>query len=373
MEKNARRILSGRGQLTVVPPSPRLVRSHSNGSVATITTPERTPRRFSSGEKLTNSHRSKSTSKIRNENIEENTKFIDKKKSNGKLLQYGVSPDRNGASKKTALPSAWALSPGRQSLGSPIWPESPPPKAKGSNDNGGGRVGNSVSKVLNYFKQRKVSSMQEEMYHKFKIFHNRLLQWRFINARAEVSMARVKNAAEINLFSVWLGTLMLRKIIIQKRIEVQKVKHMIKLQHILSGQLSFLNEWKKLEKKNKESMERLTNKLLALSTILPLSHGLKVNIEALFEAFNTAVKVMENIELLIKKYQPQVERILYQVTELTTTSKQEEECLHQLLPMISIITTLLENEKSVQIHLIQRKIESNTGNYPCNNIAQLCK
>ncbi|KAL5078375.1 hypothetical protein RYX36_017359 [Vicia faba] len=201
MEKNARRILSGRGQLTVVPPSPRLVRSHSNGSVAAITTPERTPRRFSSGEKLTNSHRSKSTSKIRNENIEENTKFIDKKKSNSKLLQYGVSPDRNGASKKTTLPSAWALSPGRQSLGSPIWPESPPPKAKGSNDNGGGRVGNSVSKVLNYFKQRKVSSMQEEMYHKFKIFHNRLLQWRFINARAEVSMARVKNAAEVR-FSI---------------------------------------------------------------------------------------------------------------------------------------------------------------------------
>lgn len=78
------------------------------------------------------------------------------------------------------------------------------------------------------------------------------------------------------MFSVWLGTLMLRKIIIQKRIEVQKVKHMIKLQHILSGQLFYLNEWKKLEKKNKESVERLTKKLLTLSTTLPLSHGLKV-------------------------------------------------------------------------------------------------
>ncbi|KAI5411320.1 hypothetical protein KIW84_056422 [Lathyrus oleraceus] len=226
MEKNARRTLSGRGQLTVVPPSPRLVRSQSNGSVATITTPERTPRRLSSGEKLTNSHRSKSTSKIRTESNEESTKLNDKKKSNSKLLQHGVSPDRNGASKRTTLPSAWALSPGRQSLGSPIWSKSPPTKAKGGNDSSGGRVGNSVTKVLNYFKQRKVSSMQEEMYHKFKIFHNRLLQWRFINARAEVSMARVKNAAE-------------------------------------------------------------------------------VNIEALFEAFNTAVKVMENIEPLIKKYEPQ--------------------------------------------------------------------
>lgn len=197
MEKNPRRTLSGRGKLTVVPPSPRLVRSQSNGSVATITTPERTPRRYTSGEKLTNSHRSKSTSKIRTENNEENAKFNDKKKNNNKMLQYGVSPDHNGASKRTTLPSAWALSPGRQSLGSPIWSEPPPPKAKGSNGNGGGKVGNSVTKVLNYFKQRKVSSMQEEMYHKYKIFHSRLLQWRFINARAEFSMARVKNAAEV--------------------------------------------------------------------------------------------------------------------------------------------------------------------------------
>lgn len=198
MEKNAR-TLSGRSQLTVVPPSRRLVRTQSSGSLASITTPERTSRRFSSGEKLTNSHRSKSTSKIRTENNEGNAKFLDKKKSS-KLLQYGVSPDRNGASKRTTLPSAWALSPGRKSLGSPIWSESPP-KAVGSNGgNGGGRVGNSVNKVLNYFKQRKVSSMQEEVYHKFKILHNRLLQWRFINARADTSMARVKNAAEVFFF-----------------------------------------------------------------------------------------------------------------------------------------------------------------------------
>ncbi|MCI38835.1 QWRF motif-containing protein 7-like, partial [Trifolium medium] len=81
MEKNARSP-SGRGQLTIVPPSPRLVRSQSNGSLATITTPERTSRKFNSSEKLTNNHRSKSTSKIRTENNEGNTKLLDRKKSN---------------------------------------------------------------------------------------------------------------------------------------------------------------------------------------------------------------------------------------------------------------------------------------------------
>ncbi|GAU16321.1 hypothetical protein TSUD_116700 [Trifolium subterraneum] len=274
MEKNAR-TLSGRGQFTIVPP-PRLVRSQSNGSLATITTPERTSRKFNSSEKLTNIHRSKSTSKIRTENNEGNTKLFDKKKSNSKSLQYGVSPDRNGASKRTTLPSAWALSPGRQSLGSPIWYESPTKANGNNNDNVGGKVGNSVTKVLNYFKQRKVSSMQEEVYHKFKILHNRLLQWRFINARAEISIARVKNAAEVDT-------------------------------------------------------------------------------EAIFETLNTAIKVMENLEPLIMKYQPQVERILYQVTELTTTSRQEEEFLHELLGIVPIIATLLVSF-AVLFQLLSHKI-----------------
>ncbi|XP_004499648.2 QWRF motif-containing protein 7 [Cicer arietinum] len=363
MAKNARS-LSGRCQLTVVPPSPRLVRSQSGGSLATITTHERISRRFNSSEKLTNNQRSKSTSKVSIENNQRNTKLNDKKKNGdgvGKLLQRGVSLDHNGASKRTTLPSAWALSPGRQSLGSPIWFD-PPAKANGSNSgNGGGRVGNSVTKVLNYFKTRKVSSMQEEVYHKFKILHNRLLQWRFINARADISMARVKNAAEINLFSVWVGFLMLRKIIIQKRIEVQKVKHTIKLQHILNGQLSLLIEWKKLEKRNQESIEKLTKKLLALSTLLPLTHDLKVDTNAILEALNTATKAMENVDPLIMKYQTKVERILYQVTELTTTSRQEEECLQELLGIVPVIATLLVKEKNIQVHLIQTKIEFNTA------------
>lgn len=92
------------------------------------------------------------------------------------------------------LPSAWALSPGR-SLGSPIASESLI-KANGSR----GRVGGGVTKVLKYFKQRKVSSVEEGEYHRFRILHNRLLQWRFINARAEVAMAMVKNVAEVCTF-----------------------------------------------------------------------------------------------------------------------------------------------------------------------------
>ncbi|XP_057457417.1 QWRF motif-containing protein 7 isoform X2 [Lotus japonicus] len=371
MEKSAR-TLSGRGQLTVAPPSPSpmLVRSRSGTGLAAITTPERrNSQRFSSSERFTNIvHRSKSTSKSRTNNNEGNiniSKFQEKTNNDGfgKFLQRGVSPDHDTprASRKATSamksPSAWALSPGRP----PPFGSDPPAKAiaNGSGGGGGGVGSGPVSKVLKYFKQRKVTSLQEEMYHQFRILHNRLLQWRFINARGEVAMANVKNVAEIRLFSVWLRNLMLRKIIIQKRTELQKVKHRIKLYHILNGQLSLLTEWAKLDRRNQESIGRLTRKLSALSSALPLTHGVKADPESLFEALSSAIEVMENIESLITKYQTQVERILYQVTELATTSKQEEEYLQELLGLVPIIATLLENEKNIQVHLIQTRTNTN--------------
>ncbi|KAH1128496.1 hypothetical protein AAZX31_06G297000 [Glycine max] len=391
MDKTAS-TLSGRHNLTELPPSPRLVRSRSGSSpAAAITTPERSSHRLSSSQRftITSIQRSKSTSRTRTTNNERNninlnptltTSVSSKPKNNrvqekksrddgfGKFLQRGVSPDNInvGASKRSTSksPSAWALSPGRWSLGSPIWSQ-PPAKTNGSdNGNNDSSVGGGVTKVLKYFKQRKVSSVQEEEYHRFRILHNTLLQWRFINARAEVAMANVKNIAEIKLFSVWLRALMLRKITIQKRIELRKVKQLVKLYQILDGQLYLLTEWAQLERRNQESVARLTRKLSALSTILPLTHTVKVDTESVFEALNTAAKVMESIEPLMAKYQTKkVERILYQITELTTTLKQEEEYLQKLLGLVPVISTLLENEKSIRVHLIQTR--SNTINYIC--------
>lgn len=238
MEKSTTRTLSSRSQLTAVPPSPRLVRSRSGSSLVAITIPERSSgsRRFSTSERFTNNdgHRSKSTSKLRTEgnyinptnkllvtsNMPTNYCSQEKKKKRdgfGKFLQRGViSPDNSnnitiiGAnSKRATLPSAWALSPGRRPLGSSpvVGFESPAAKASGSGggSRGGGGVGSGVTKVLKYFKQMKMSSsVQGQVYHRFKILHNRLLQWRFINARAEVAMANVKNVAEVCSFFIYM-------------------------------------------------------------------------------------------------------------------------------------------------------------------------
>jgi len=76
---------------------------------------------------------------------------------------------------------------------------------------------------------------------------------------------------------VWVGTVKLRKIRIEKMVEMRKVKDVMKLYKILNGQLYLLSEWAKLERRNQESVARLTRKLSALSTIIPLTY-LKVYI-----------------------------------------------------------------------------------------------
>ncbi|KAJ4951797.1 hypothetical protein NE237_028629 [Protea cynaroides] len=93
--------------------------------------------------------------------------------------------------KESASPSPWALSPGRPSSIFSL-PESV--------DSSGGTAkqrSRSPSNILNYFKQKKTSSVQEEAFHQLRIMHTRLLQWRLVNARAQSTVTATMNFAEV--------------------------------------------------------------------------------------------------------------------------------------------------------------------------------
>jgi len=195
-------------------PSPCLSRSRSEA--------ENNSSSLSTNRSLVN-NRSKSTTRSRNENVNPSCNYTtgtsltnmhkkpssQHKESGGKdgfvkFLHRGSTSPRNSSAaiKRTkssagSSQSAWALSPGR----SPVFPtpESSPGiggdmrgKVKG---NGGGGAMNSV---LRYFKQKKVNPIQEEEYHRYRVLYNRLLQWRFVNARADAAMSYVKTVAEVS-------------------------------------------------------------------------------------------------------------------------------------------------------------------------------
>ncbi|KMS98890.1 hypothetical protein BVRB_3g067840 isoform A [Beta vulgaris subsp. vulgaris] len=249
-------------------------------------------------------------------------------------------------------PSAWARSPRRPYSVPPLAPDSP--KVKG------------VSGVLKYFnKQKKVSTVQEEEFHQYKIMHNRLLQWRFVNAKAEVAMAKVKRKAEEKVFGVWLKLYKMRYAIAEKRMKVERLKQKVKFLQIVSPQIELLNEWEKLEKKNCEAVGRVTRKLSAYSTKLPLVDGAMADTVPVYNAMKVALELTENIEETIINLQLQAESASEMLRELTQTVKQNMECLQELDKEISTVMSLEAYEKSLVVHILQATKEPEEDQKNC--------
>ncbi|PON51031.1 QWRF family [Parasponia andersonii] len=332
-------------------PSPRLIRSRSGGSSITNLPPTTSPggKLSSTSQRYSNANRSKSTTRTRpNHHKSSTTKEEEhhhKSTTNSHVVQKKPQ-DRDqsgftrflqrgtlrgfGATKAAAAatagpksvsgsPSAWALSPARSlPFASPVAaaaaaaPDSSPGSGRVKTKSGGG-----VNGVLKYFRQKKSK-----------------------------------------LFTVWLRIFKMRNSIMEKRIELLKLKHEIKLYQILNPQILLLNEWSKLERRNQESVGKLVAKLSGISVKLPLIHGAKADVMSIYESIFTAVDAMEGIEPIITKYFTEVERILYMVTELLITKKQHKDNFEELEKIITYVYTLVAKETSLRAHYIEAALES---------------
>ncbi|RWR89809.1 QWRF motif-containing protein 7 [Cinnamomum micranthum f. kanehirae] len=257
-------------------------------------------------------------------------------------------------------PSAWALSPGR----------SPTPAMEqygfgGASKNKKKEGGSGVSNVLSYFRQKKkMPSAREETFHHLRILQTRLLQWRFINARAEATMAAGKSTAQKKLFNVWLETFRLRNSVIEKRIQVQKLKAEIKLRGILSSQIHLLNEWERLDKRNLEAVTKSAKIFRAACLNVPLVGGAKANIYSVYRAFCTAMDVMNGMEDTISRFFFQVGRMSSLLTELVMVVKQESESLEKLMETTIMTASLEAQERNLRVHLIQAMTDREPISFP---------
>lgn len=80
------------------------------------------------------------------------------------------------------------------------------------------------------------------------------------------------------MFGLWLRILKIRSSTLEKRIQLDKLIHEIKLHQIIGPQLCLLNEWAKLEAKNHGAVSRVIRKLSAILGRVPLNEDAKVYI-----------------------------------------------------------------------------------------------
>ncbi|XP_020873519.1 QWRF motif-containing protein 7 isoform X2 [Arabidopsis lyrata subsp. lyrata] len=295
------------------------------------------------------------------------------------------SPRNNASSRGVkpgaSSPSAWALSSGRVSTMKTYLsssapansmcmtpPESPVSKAKIRSGGGG-----AVAGVLKYFMaQKKVSPVQEEDYHRFRVLQNRLLQWRFVNARTEATMAKLKINVEDQLFWVWLRIYKMRNYVVENLIEVQRLRQEIKLGEVLSLQMPLLNDWSKLEAKNSEALSKLTRKLHALSVRLPFVHGATMDVVSIHEEMVIAIQVMDEIEDVIIKFLPRVEIILYELTELIGLFNQELLYFEEMDKSLFSIPLFAAKERSLKVHILQKSEEQRKKKLYNNSKVRTC-
>ncbi|XP_076952129.1 QWRF motif-containing protein 7-like [Bidens hawaiensis] len=253
--------------------------------------------------------------------------------------------------RKPTSPFAWALSPGRFA---PFPSPTPPVKSPSPGGRVGGECGGGgISGVFKYFRQKKTKTAEEADKRCFTLINNRLLQWRFVNARGEIAMSTVKTKSEKKLFNVWLEILAIRNSNMVKRMEVEKLKNDIKLHNIMNSQLFLLEKWSRLEAKNFEAVGRGVRKLSVASINIPLLHESKGDVADVRDALDTAATLLKNIECTIPKLSQEVEKSCNLLTGLSIIAKEETELLVHLQTWMTNVVSLKAKERSLRGQLIQ--------------------
>ncbi|XP_024358368.1 uncharacterized protein [Physcomitrium patens] len=208
------------------------------------------------------------------------------------LMNQSMNQSMNGST------SAWAFSPGRlpvNSSSSTPHPPSSPSHSKGTSPLRGlpspqrsrpvpgaavalaGSARNLGSTTVNFGidgrnKGKKVLTQQEEA-QLLRILHNRWLQWRFVNARAEAVMSAQKAAAERQLYNVWLRTSELRTSVAMQRIKLQQARQAHKLRSILSVHAIHLENWETLEEEHSNALTGCMEALESAILRVPVTGG----------------------------------------------------------------------------------------------------
>uniref|UniRef100_A0A1D1Y8P8 QWRF motif-containing protein 7 n=1 Tax=Anthurium amnicola TaxID=1678845 RepID=A0A1D1Y8P8_9ARAE len=234
--------------------------------------------------------------------------------------------------------SAWALSPGR----SPAPAEAPDSGDRVKKKSGG-------RGVLGFFRQKKAPSQREEAAHHLRLLFSRLLQWRFVNARATAAARAGRSFSEAKLFNVWVRVRELRKVVAVKRVLVQRVRQQTKLVAQLGPQLRLLGEWEE----DAEAVGRCAGLLQADCTALPMVEGARADSESLHANISMAKDTMEEIEATIARFYHKANDMNSLLVELVKTLKLEKEGLEELAKVARTVATLEIQEMSLRAHVVQ--------------------
>ncbi|KAL2464342.1 QWRF motif-containing protein 8 [Forsythia ovata] len=247
-----------------------------------------------------------------------------------------VSPSRA----KAVNPSSRGPSPAR------VRPSSPARQAQSST---------SVLSFIVDIKRGKKAANHIEDVHQLRLQHNRHLQWRYANARANSALHSQKIKAEKLLYNVWRATVDLWKLVIDKRIDLQQLRHKLKLYSVFNNQLACLDKWASIETDHTNALSWAIQDLQSSTLRLPVTGGAKGDIETVKAAVHSAVDVIQAMGSSIGSIFLQVKGMNCAVSELAVVAAQERAMLDECESLLAYTAAIQVKERSLRTQLIQMR------------------
>ncbi|XP_023738973.1 QWRF motif-containing protein 2 [Lactuca sativa] len=216
-------------------------------------------------------------------------------------------------------------------------------------------LGNTPS-ILSFAAETRRSKVGENAIvdaHVLRLLHNKYLQWRFANARADAAMSVQRVTAQKSLYNAWVTTSKMRQSVISKQIEIQQLRHNLKLHSLLKNQIPYLKVWEQGERDHSLSLSGTIVSLESATLRLPLVEGAKVDVQSLKDAICSAVDVMQAMASSICSLVMKVEHVNALASELATTATNECFKINECKDLLSILTHLEMHNCSLRTHVLQ--------------------
>ncbi|CAH1444980.1 unnamed protein product [Lactuca virosa] len=190
--------------------------------------------------------------------------------------------------------------------------------------------------------------------HLLRLFYNRQLQWRFVNARNEDTLLKQRCGSEKNLWNAWITISDLRDSVTKKRHRLQLLKQKLKLASILKEQIAFLEDWASLDKDHSISLLGAIEALKASTLRLPVG-GAIADLQSMKDVISSALEVMQTLCLSICSLCVKVEEANSMVTELANVCAKEQALLRICKGLLSMLAALKVKDCSLRTHMLQTK------------------
>ncbi|KAI4366477.1 hypothetical protein MLD38_022350 [Melastoma candidum] len=227
-----------------------------------------------------------------------------------------------------------------------------------------GSVVSSTPSMLSFAAEARRGRMGESRIfdaHALRLLHNRLLQWRFVNARADDALFAQRFNAERSLYNSWVRISRLREAVKAKALQLQLLKHILKLSSVLNGQMVHLEKWASMDGDYSDSLLGATESLHASTLRLPVIGGAKVDLQKLKVAFYSALEVLQAMATSICTSSSKVDEVHHLVAELADVTLQEQALLDHCTDLLSTNAAMQINEFSLRAHISQQNEVSPIG------------